>query len=232
MLRGGRPRPAVPSPRPEQHWPLTSDADLFEVLRERDVLLHHPFEGFRPVLDLLRRAAEDPDLLAIKMTLYRTGQDSPVAQALVDAARAGKEVTVVVELRARFDEAANIDWATRFKAAGANVVYGIVGYKTHAKMLLVVRRGAEGLMRFVHVGTGNYHSKTARIYTDWGLMTSDPVLGGEVSALFHQLTGFGRMPEPTRLLPAPFVLERRLKEAIDGEIARPPPASGGASWPR
>jgi polyphosphate kinase len=139
---------------------------IFEVLKRGDILLHHPYESFIPVLELVRQAASDPDVLAIKQTLYRVGSQSPVVDALIDAARAGKEVVVVVELRARFDEAENIDLATRLQEVGAKVVYGIVGYKTHAKMLLVVRREGNDLRRYVHLGTGNYHTGTARQYTD------------------------------------------------------------------
>jgi len=196
---------------------LHGDADLFQVLRDGDILLHHPYQSFNPVLDMLRRAANDPEVLAVKMTLYRTGSDSPVADALVDAALAGKEVTVVVELRARFDEKANIDWATRFKDAGANVVYGIVGRKTHAKMLLVVRRDADGLRRYVHLGTGNYHSKTALLYTDFGLMSARPELGEDVHQVFSQLTGFARLAPLSQLLAAPFTLATELERLIEAE---------------
>ena len=193
--------------------------DPFQVLREGDVLLHHPYQSFGPVLDLLRTAATDPAVLAVKMTLYRTGSDSPVADALVDAALAGKEVTVVVELRARFDEKANIDWATRFKDAGANVVYGIVNRKTHAKMLLIVRRDPDGLRRYVHLGTGNYHSRTALLYTDFGLMSADRALGEDVHQVFAQLTGFGRLAPLRRLIAAPFNMAAEIERLIDAEAS-------------
>ncbi len=198
---------------------LKAGGSLFEVLQQGDVLLHHPYEAFAPVIDLVRQAAADPDVLAIKQTLYRTGHDSPVVAALVDAARAGKDVTAVVELRARFDEAQNIELATRLQQAGASIVYGIVGYKTHAKMLLVVRREAGGLRRYVHLGTGNYHTLNARVYTDLGLLTADPQAGEDVHALFNQLTGLGKAPQLKRLLQAPFTLHSSLVGLIDAEAA-------------
>ena len=171
---------------------LRNEPDLFEVIRRDDVLLHHPYESFMPVLDLVRQAAADHNVLAIKQTLYRTGADSMPVDALVSAARAGKEVTVIIELRARFDEEANINLATRLQEAGAHVVYGVVGHKTHAKMLLIVRREGRKLRRYVHLGTGNYHVGTARVYTDYGLMTCDAGIGEDVHKLFLQLTGLGR----------------------------------------
>lgn len=197
--------------------PLRREAtrSLFEIIRERDVLLHHPYESFNPVIELLQEAARDPEVLAIKQTLYRTGGDSPIIDALVDAALAGKEVTVVVELMARFDEAANIAGATVLQDAGANVVYGVVGYKTHAKMLMVVRREPDGsLRRFTHLGTGNYHHRTAKLYTDFGLLTSDPAVGQDVHDVFMQLTSVGRGPDLTRLLQSPFTLLPTLIELI------------------
>jgi polyphosphate kinase len=192
-------------------------ADLFDIVRRRDVLLHHPFQSFAPVMELVRQAADDPAVLAIKQTLYRTGADSPVVDALHDAARSGKDVTVVVELRARFDEADNIRLATRLQEAGANVVYGVVGYKTHAKVLMIVRREGGMLRRYVHLGTGNYHHKTARLYTDFSLMSCDPALGSDVHALFSQLTGLGRVVEHNLLLQSPFSLHSATIEAIDAE---------------
>lgn len=196
---------------------IASGEGIFRVLRRQDVLLHHPYEAFSPVLDLLRQAAVDPGVLAIKVTLYRTGVDSPVVDELMAAARAGKEVTVVVELRARFDEEANIDLATRLQNAGANVVYGIVGYKTHAKMLMVVRREEGELRRYVHLGTGNYHTGTSRLYTDLGFLSSRPELADDVQRLFQQLTGLGRATELHKLLQSPFTLHDRLVELIDAE---------------
>ncbi|GAB3677351.1 polyphosphate kinase 1 [Salinisphaera aquimarina] len=195
---------------------LGPNADLFAEIRAHDVLLHHPFDSFLPVIDFVRRAAADTRVLAIKQTLYRTGPESAVVDALVDAARAGKEVTVVVELRARFDEADNIALANRLQAAGAHVVYGVVGYKTHAKMTLIVRRETDGLHNYVHLGTGNYHPKTARLYTDYGLFSCDPDLGNDVHEMFLQLTSLGKVSGLARILDAPF----RLHPAIIDKIAR------------
>ena len=193
--------------------------DLFAVLSQSEILLHHPYESFSPVVELVRQAAADPDVLAIKQTVYRTGSRSPIVEALVDAARKGKEVTAVIELRARFDEEANIDLAHRLQQAGAHVVYGVVGYKTHAKMLLVVRRELGGLKRYVHLGTGNYHSGTAKAYTDWSYMTSDPTIGLDVHRVFMQLTGLGRAKRLERLLQAPFTLQKTLVDLIEAEVA-------------
>ena len=192
-------------------------SDLFEVLRKGDLILHHPFDTFAPVLELVRQAAADPEVLAIKVTLYRTGADSPVVDALIEAARAGKEVTAVVELRARFDEAANISLATRLQQAGATVSYGVVGYKTHAKMLLVVRREGRRLRRYVHLGTGNYHAKTARVYTDIGLLSCNRQLGEDVHRLFLQLTGVGRVLRLGKLLQSPFTMQKTLLGLIERE---------------
>ncbi|MDX1497378.1 MAG: polyphosphate kinase 1, partial [Salinisphaeraceae bacterium] len=175
-------RPDLKFPGITPHVPrrLASGNDLFEEIRAGDILLHHPYESFMPLIDLLRQAARDPGVLAIKQTLYRTGAESAVVDALVSAARAGKEVTVVVELRARFDEADNIGLAQRLEEAGAHVVYGVVGYKTHSKMLLIVRREGDSLRHYVHLGTGNYHPKTARLYTDYGLLTCNEEIGDDV----------------------------------------------------
>lgn len=204
--------------------------DIFSVLRERDVLLHHPYESFSTVVDLLQSAAEDPDVLAIKQTLYRTAGDSPVVAALIQAAEAGKPVTALVELRARFDEHNNIQWARTLEKAGVHVVYGLMGLKTHCKTSLVVRREQDGLRHYVHMGTGNYNSSTARLYTDLGLMTSDPTLGREVSALFNLLTGYnvvtgarilqqGSEALPwERLLIAPINLHSGMQRLIEDEI--------------
>jgi len=196
---------------------LPAEADPFAVMRAGDILLHHPYQSFVPVLELIERAARDPAVLAIKMTLYRTGEDSPIARALLDAATRGKDVTVVVELRARFDEAANIDWATKFQEAGANVAYGVVGRKTHAKILVITRKEGERLRSYVHLGTGNYHSKTATAYTDFGLLTADEALAADVHDLFRVLTGVGRLPPPRKLVSAPFALADRLEAWIDAE---------------
>ena len=193
------------------------DEGLFDVLAERDVLLHHPYESFVPVIELLQDAAADPEVLAIKATLYRTGAHSPIVDTLVEAAATGKEVTVLVELRARFDEAANISLANRLAEAGANVVYGVLGYKAHAKMLLIVRREEGQLRRYVHLGTGNYHAANARLYTDFSYMTSKPAFGRDVHEVFMQLTGVGQAAELERLLQSPFTLQPTLLSLIDRE---------------
>jgi len=206
-------QPFVPSLPPR----VEPKTDLFRVIREGDVLLHHPFQSFSPVLELLNQAAADPDVLAVKMTLYRTGVDSPVTDALVDAARAGKAVTVVVELRARFDEAANIRLATRLQAAGANVVYGVVGYKAHCKILLIVRREGDKLRRYVHMGTGNYHPGTTRFYTDLALLTCKPEYGEDLHHVFALLTGLGRAARLNKVLVSPFTLADTVVRLIDKE---------------
>jgi polyphosphate kinase len=210
--------------RPDLKYPsftpgLSEDIgrNLFASIREHDILLHHPFHSFAPVIDFVRQAATDPQVLAIKQTLYRTGPDSVLVDALVEAARANKEVTVVIELRARFDEEANIALATRLQEAGAHVVYGVVGYKTHAKMLMVVRREANTLRRYVHLGTGNYHARTARIYTDYGLFTCDKAIGEDVHKMFMQLTSLGRGAQLKKLLQAPFTLHSGMMERIGRE---------------
>ncbi len=195
------------------------EGTLFDALRERDIMLHHPYESFAPVVDLLAQAARDPNVLAIKQTLYRTRNNSQIIQHLIEAARAGKEVTVVVELRARFDEENNINDAERLQAAGAVVVYGIVGYKTHAKMLMIVRREGEKLRRYFHLGTGNYHEGTARLYTDIGLLSADEELGEDVHKIFLELTGLGRAAQLKHILHAPFTLHSGLKELIEREMA-------------
>ncbi|HID48028.1 MAG TPA: polyphosphate kinase 1, partial [Chromatiales bacterium] len=196
---------------------LSHGSNLFKVIRKHDVLLRQPFDSFAPVIDFVRQASQDPAVLAIKMTLYRTGPESALVDALVHAAREGKEVTVVIELRARFDEEANILVANRLQEVGAHVVYGIVGYKTHAKMLLVVRRESDGLRNYVHLGTGNYHASTARLYTDYGLMTSNKEIGEDVHKIFLQLTSLGKVPRHHRLLQAPFTLFEGMVEKIRRE---------------
>jgi polyphosphate kinase len=204
--------PGVP-----QH--LHESSDLFAVMRERDVLMHHPYQSFAPVLDLLRQAAADPAVLAIKQTLYRTGDQSPIVDSLVAAANAGKDVTVVIELRARFDEAANIELSGVLQEAGAHVVYGVVGYKTHAKLLMIVRREAQGIRRYCHLGTGNYHPHTTRTYTDYGLLSCDKAIGTDVHEIFLQLTSLTQTPRLRRLLQAPFTLHPTLLELIAAEIS-------------
>jgi polyphosphate kinase len=191
--------------------------NLFDAIAERDILLHHPFESFTPVLDFVYRAANDPDVLAIKQTLYRTTPDSPLVESLVSAAKAGKEVTVMIELRARFDEAANIELASKLQEAGAHVVYGVVGYKTHCKLILVVRRESGRMRRYTHLGTGNYHPKTARAYTDYGLFTADPEIGEDVHEVFMQLTSLMKTARLERLSQSPFNLHERLLELIRRE---------------
>ena len=197
---------------------LAHSADLFEMIRKQDILLYHPFESFAPVIDFIRQAASDPKVLVIKQTLYRTGPESTVVDALVAAAKAGKEVTVVIELRARFDEEANIALANRLQEAGAHVVYGVVGHKTHAKMILVVRRENKRLRHYVHIGTGNYHSRTARLYTDYGLLTCEKNIGEDVHQVFLQLTSLGKVSKLTKLLQSPFTLHTGLLEKIEREI--------------
>ena len=191
--------------------------DLFERIRQGDVLVHHPYQSFQTVLDFIGQAASDPSVLAIKMTLYRTGKQSELVKHLVKAARSGKEITVVVELRARFDEEANIGLANQLQDAGAHVVYGVVGYKTHAKLCLVVRREGEQLRRYAHLGTGNYHPGTAKIYTDFGLLTCYPEMTEDVHKVFHMLTGLGRMRDFKHLLESPFNLHQTVIDKIHRE---------------
>ena len=205
---------------------LASGEDMFDRLQRRDVLLHHPFESFSPVVDLIAQAAQDPNVLAIKHTLYRTGDESPFVDALVDAARAGKEVTAVVELRARFDEAANIDIAARLQAAGAQVVYGVVGFKTHAKLLMIVRREGKRLRRYIHLGTGNYHTGNAKLYTDFSLLSANVSLGDQVHLVFQQLTGISESRRHPDLIQSPFyfaseVIDRLNQEAVEARAGRP-----------
>lgn len=197
---------------------MLAAGDIFSAISNSDILLHHPYESFSPVIDFFDRAAEDPDVLAIKLTLYRTGAESPIVDALVRAAQANKEVTVSIELRARFDEAANILLANRLQEAGAHVVYGVVGYKTHCKLGLVVRRENGQLKRYVHLGTGNYHTGTARLYTDYSLLSADEALARDVHQVFLQLTSLTRTPPLLRLYQAPFTLHERILQHIDTEI--------------
>ncbi len=195
---------------------LAGATDIFAVIRQKDLLLHHPYQSFVPVMDFLRQAAADSQVLAIKMTLYRAGHESPLVDALVAAANAGKDVTVIVELRARFDEEANIELSTRLQEAGAHVMYGVVGYKTHAKLALVVRRESGGMRRYCHLGTGNYHPRTARQYTDYGLFTCDDEIGQDVHELFLQLTSLTQTPKLNRLTQSPFGMH----DMVLGKIAR------------
>ncbi|MEN9574956.1 MAG: Polyphosphate kinase [Verrucomicrobiota bacterium] len=198
---------------------LRDQPDIFAVVRERDVLLHHPFDSFSSVVDFLAHAAEDADVLAIKMTLYRTGGDPRIVGALMNAVRNGKQVTAVVELKARFDEANNIAWARRLEEAGVHVVYGLVGYKVHSKLTLIVRRDPDGIRRYVHLATGNYNATTSRFYTDLGLLTCRPDFGDDASALFNLLTGICQFQGAKKLLIAPFELHSRMVQLIERETA-------------
>jgi polyphosphate kinase len=192
---------------------------IFDAMRRGDILLHHPFQSFGPVVNFIEQAVSDPQVAAIKMTIYRTGPESELMETLVAAARAGKVVTVVVELLARFDEEANINWASRLEEAGAHVVYGVVGHKTHAKMALVVRREENRLRRYVHLSTGNYHPRTTRLYTDFGLFTCNEEICAEVNDVFMQLTGLGRASKLKHLWQSPFTLHERMLGAIARETA-------------
>jgi polyphosphate kinase len=206
-------QPAIPPP-------LTTDESIFSVLRRQDVLLYHPYDSFTPVVDLIQEAAEDPDVLAIKQTLYRVGPDSPVVNTLRKARENGKQVAVLVELKARFDEENNIIWARALEQAGVHVVYGLMGLKTHAKLLLVIRREWDGIRRYVHMSTGNYNDVTARLYSDIGFMTSDPDLGADVSELFNVLTGYSYKQEYRKLLVAPGLMRQEIVDRINREIKR------------
>ena len=207
---------------------LPPHANIFDVMRKQDILLHHPYESFDPVVELIESAAEDPQVLALKITLYRTSGDSPIVEALIKTAAAGKQVTALVELRARFDEAANIQWARRLEEAGAHVVYGVVGLKTHCKALLIVRRDSDRLRQYVHLGTGNYHPRTARTYTDFSLFTTNPKLTEELAIVFNTLTGLASYPGLEKLMVAPFdmskriiaLIEREREHALAGKTAR------------
>ena len=201
---------------------LREQPDILAAIRARDILLHHPYQSFEPVVEFIRRAAEDPDVVAVKQTVYRTGVNSVLMEALIEAARRGKEVTVIIELMARFDEETNINWAERLEHAGAQVVYGVFGLKTHAKLALVIRRepDARGRMRlrpYAHLGTGNYHPRTTRLYTDFGLLTADPALCADVNDVFLHITSLSRAGRMRRLLLAPFTMHRRVIEMIRRE---------------
>ncbi len=197
--------------------PALAERDLFAAIRRRDILLHHPYESFNPVMGFLSSAATDPKVVAIKQTIYRTGTDSALMESLIEAARIGKEVTVVLELMARFDEEANINWAARLEQVGAHVVYGVVGHKTHAKMAMIVRREDGRLRRYVHLGTGNYHPRTARLYEDFGLLTADEKICADVHELFRRLTGLGRAGELNALVQSPFTLHAMVLASIRRE---------------
>ncbi|MEO7598363.1 MAG: polyphosphate kinase 1, partial [Opitutus sp.] len=214
--------------RPDLKYPVFTPADLpalrvtpsiFDQISHGEILLHHPYDSFTPVVEFVEQAARDPDVLAIKQTLYRTSGDSPIVRALMDASINGKQVTALVELQARFDEANNIHWARQMEEAGVHVVYGLIGHKTHCKCSLVVRRVGNGLRRYVHLGTGNYNPKTARLYTDLSFFTVRETITEEVAQLFNTLTGFSRSPEFKHLLVAPFNLHSRIQDYIAAEAA-------------
>ena len=204
---------------PQRPLELPDDSDIFKVLRERDVLLHHPYESFDPVVKFVSDAANDPNVLAIKQTLYRVSGNSPIVAALARAAENGKQVTVLVELKARFDEENNIIWARRLEEAGCHVIYGLMGLKTHAKIILVVRKEADGIKRYVHLGTGNYNDNTAKLYTDMGLMTANDQFGSDASAFFNVLSGYSDPPVWNKLVMAPLGLRKKIYELIDNEIS-------------
>ncbi|MEM7792193.1 MAG: polyphosphate kinase 1, partial [Verrucomicrobiota bacterium] len=206
-------KPWVPYTPPEFELPER----IFENIAKKDFLLHHPYESFQPVVDFIQRAAEDPQVFAIKQTLYRTSGDSPIVQALMDASRNGKQVTVLVEIKARFDEANNIEWARRLEDVGVHVVYGLVGLKTHCKTCMVVRRENDSLKRYVHLGTGNYNQKTAKLYTDLSFFTAKAHICEEVAGLFNTLTGFSLTPVFKKLLVAPFTLHQTIQKHILAE---------------
>jgi polyphosphate kinase len=194
------------------------DTDIFSVVRAGDILLHHPFDSFGPVLDFLRAAATDPDVLAIKMTLYRVGRNAPVVKALLDAREEGKQVAVLVELKARFDEERNIEWARALESEGVHVVYGLLGLKTHSKIALVVRREGDRIRRYTHLSTGNYNALTAQAYTDLGLLTCDDAIGADATHLFNYLTGYSAKASYRKLAVAPIDLRERVERLIEREI--------------
>ncbi|MDE6961263.1 MAG: polyphosphate kinase 1, partial [Lachnospiraceae bacterium] len=205
----------VPQPVPE----LTGKADIFEEIRERDILLHHPYQTFDPVVDFVRKAAKDPEVLAIKQTLYRVSGNSPIIAALAMAAENGKQVSVLVELKARFDEEHNIAWAKMLERAGCHVIYGLVGLKTHSKITLVVRREEDGIRRYVHLGTGNYNDSTAKLYTDMGLLTCSEPIGADATAVFNMLSGYSEPASWNKLSLAPLWLRDRFLDMIQRETA-------------
>ncbi|MCX6682655.1 MAG: polyphosphate kinase 1 [Methanoregula sp.] len=208
--------PFVPSVHPE----LEKEKDIFSVIRRHDILLYHPYDSFTPVVNFIRQAATDPDVLGIKITLYRVGANSPIVHALMEAREHGKAVAALIELKARFDEENNIGWARALEREGVHVVYGVVGLKVHAKLCMVVRREKDGIQRYVHLGTGNYNATTARIYTDFGLLTCDKKIGEDVAHLFNFLTGYARIEHYHKLLVSPVTLRKKILERIEREITR------------
>jgi len=212
-----KPRLHYPPFTPQVPAAVRNHSSMFAAMKEGDILLHHPFESFNPVINFLAEAARDPKVLAIKQTIYRTGVDSEIIDHLETAARNGKAVTVVVELRARFDEESNIEGARRLQEAGAIIVYGVVGYKTHAKVMLVVRREKDGIKRYAHISTGNYHARTAKVYTDYGLLTADEEMCQDVHKIFLELTGMGKAARLRRIKRSPFTLHKSMLELIDFE---------------
>lgn len=213
-----RPRLKDPVFQPTLPPPLRSSDNIFNILKRQDVLLHHPYDSFLPVVDFVEAAADDPKVLAIKLTLYRVGPNPPIVHALMQARENGKQVSVLVELKARFDERSNIEWARALEKAGVHVVYGLIGLKTHCKLCLVVRRERDGIRRYVHMSTGNYNTITARLYTDIGLITSDPEIGADTSEVFNYLTGYSKQEDYRKFLVAPVNLRRRIIEFIEREI--------------
>ena len=213
--------------KPQQPAELLESEDIFAAIRQKDILLHHPYESFDPVVKLVNDAANDPKVLAIKQTLYRVSGNSPIVAALAKAAENGKQVTVLVELKARFDEENNIIWARRLEQAGCHVIYGLVGLKTHAKIILIVRKEANGIKRYLHLGTGNYNDNTAKLYTDLGLMTANDQFGSDASAFFNLLSGYSEPPVWNKLVMAPLGLREKIYALIDNEIALAKSGKGG-----
>jgi polyphosphate kinase len=220
LYRLDRPDLKDPPFTPRIPTTLRDQPDPFYAIQQGDILLHHPFDSFTPVIDFIRAAAIDPNVLAIKQTLYRVGSASPIVEALLEAAEAGKQVAVLVELKARFDEENNIEWARALEHAGVHVTYGLIGLKTHCKIALVVRKEGDGIRRYVHLGTGNYNPVTARVYTDMGLLTCRPDLGADASELFNYLTGYSKQTTYRKLLVAPIALRSGLLVRIEREIKR------------
>jgi polyphosphate kinase len=218
--------PFVPSIPPVLEF-NPEDEDIFSLIRRRDVMLHHPFNSFQPVVDFLNKSAEDDDVLAIKMTLYRVGRNSPVVKALLEAMENEKQVAALVELKARFDEGSNIEWARALEDQGVHVVYGLIGLKVHSKIALIIRKEGDEIRRYIHLGTGNYNSVTAHLYTDIGLFTADEDIGADATDLFNYLTGYSAKRDYRKLLVAPINMRQRLRELIEREISHHAQNGGG-----